>query len=103
MHIQGPSAKISLEPEQSLRIQRGAGMLMHCVSGVLWVTQARDPHDRFVAAGQSLRLALGGPTLVTALEASVVQIQDPPRAGWLWRRLLGSLASPLPAALILRR
>jgi Protein of unknown function (DUF2917) len=48
-----------------------------CLSGLLWITQPGDPRDLFVAAGQSVRVAPSGLTLVTAIELAVLRAGEP--------------------------
>lgn len=67
---------ISLETEATLRVEQAAHLQIACVAGVVWITQAGDVRDLFVAAGESLTLAPRGLTLMTALEPATVRIID---------------------------
>lgn len=76
MQIHGVNPAISLEAEQSLRIQSRNHVEIVCLSGRLWVTQPGDARDLFVAPGAPLRLAPSGLTLVTALVPSVLRARE---------------------------
>ena len=88
MQIHWVNAAISLEAEQSLRIQSHSHVEVVCLSGLLWVTQPGDVRDLFVAPGEPLRLAASGLTLVTAMVPSVLRAREVPAvAGWrAWPR-----------------
>jgi hypothetical protein len=87
MHIYGPSAAISLEPDASLRIRARHHVEIVCLSGLLWVTRTGDVRDLFVSSGESLRVAPVGLTLVTALEHSLLRARElpAPATRWRWR------------------
>jgi hypothetical protein len=89
MRIDGASAMITLEREQSLRIERGVRVEVVCGSGVLWITQEGDVRDLFLAPGERLLLAPRGVMLLTALERSRVEVRDV--------RLTATLARVAPA------
>lgn len=88
MQIHAMHAAISLEPEQSLRIESRREVEIGCLSGLLWVTQPGDPRDLFVAAGQSVRVAPSGLTLITATQSAVLRAVEltPARGTSGWRR-----------------
>lgn len=67
---------IELEAEQTLRIDEGSAVEIACAAGVLWVTLSGDPHDMFVAHGETLRLARGGSVVITALERALVDVRE---------------------------
>ncbi len=73
MQIYAMQAAISLDPDQSLRIESHREVEIDCRSGLLWITQPGDPRDLFVAAGQSVRVAPSGLTLVTAIQPAVLR------------------------------
>ena len=91
MQLRGPSAIINLQPDECLRIESGAAVQVGCLCGVLWITREGDPVDSLVAAGQTMRLAPRGLTLVTALEPALLRVQDPPPKAEThpWMELLG--------------
>jgi hypothetical protein len=96
---------INLRKEESLRIQPGAAVQVACLAGVLWITQAGDRYDRFVAAGERLPVAPRGLTVVTALEPAMLCVEDlagNAKARSWWRSLARPRASS-PASLVLRR
>jgi hypothetical protein len=93
MQIHGANAAISLEAEQSLRIQSRNDVELVCLSGLLWVTQPGDVRDLFVVPGEPLRLAASGLTLVTAMVPSVLHAREMRAvAGWrAWPRSVALL------------
>ena len=104
MQIHGVNAAISLQPEQSLRIQSRSHVEVVCLSGLLWVTQPGDARDLFVAPGEALRLAASGLTLVTAMVPSVLRARELPavarRRAWRWPSRV--VRSPVATPLVLR-
>jgi Protein of unknown function (DUF2917) len=103
MQIHGVNTALSLEAEQSLRIQSRSHIEIACLSGLLWVTQPGDARDLFVASGESLRLARSKLTLVTAMVPSVLRAREVITVGsrrtWRWPPFL---VSPSAAGLALR-
>lgn len=67
---------IALERDASLRIQPGTRVEIACLAGVVWITDAGDPRDLFLARGESLVLSLRGVTLITALEPATVRVVE---------------------------
>jgi hypothetical protein len=57
-----------------LRIDGGAGVLVHVWEGELWLTQEGSPKDHLLGAGQSFRVDRGGATLAHAFRRSVVSL-----------------------------
>jgi hypothetical protein len=92
MRIDGARAMITLEREQSLRLERGVRIEVVCGAGVLWITQEGDVRDLFLAPGERLLLAPRGVMLITALERSRVDVRDVRVVAALaraWRALIG--------------
>jgi len=56
---------IGLAAGQARTLERMAGLRLQVWSGRLWITDGDDPHDHFVAAGQTLVLG-GGRTVIEA-------------------------------------
>lgn len=52
------------------RIHEGRGLRVECVSGCLWLTQARDPRDVVLESGQGFTIERGGDTYLSALDES---------------------------------
>jgi len=108
MQIYGVSVAISLEPEQSLRIQSRNCIEISCVSGLLWVTQPGDARDLFVASGESLRLVRSKLTLVSALVPSTLQAREvtavAARRAWRWPPIFvaPSAGAPVPRVYLSR-
>lgn len=73
--------EMTLPPRQTLRIQDGKGVELHAVAGCLWVTYENDVADRVVEAGDTLRIARNGRTLVHGFRTSQVRITFPAIAG----------------------
>jgi hypothetical protein len=104
MQIHGANAAISLEAEQSLRIESRNDVEIVCLSGRLWVTQPGDARDLFVAPGEPLRLVPSGLTLVTAMVPTVLHARELPAVagGRAWRRWALRSIAPPPAPPVLR-
>lgn len=73
--------ELTLPPCQTLRIQDGDCIELQALAGCLWVTYENDGADRVVEAGDTLRIARTGRTLVHGFEASQVRITFPANAG----------------------
>lgn len=71
------NADLFLEKGQILRLRRGQGVRIACVSGLLWMTQEGDPDDWFIAAGRTMTVSAPGLTLIEALEPSIVAFSLP--------------------------
>lgn len=63
-----PTATLSrLGAGEFLRIRDGIGQTLAVFDGLVWITQAGDPRDSFVARGETLTLDRPGLALVEAL------------------------------------
>ena len=60
-----------------LRIEDGRDLLLYIWEGGVWVTQQGDPRDRYVAAGQWLRLDRNGLAVASALRRTTLTITAP--------------------------
>ena len=65
---------LDLLPGQVLRLHAAAGATIGCDGGTLWVTQEGCARDDFLSAGESLRIARGGVTLVEAIGGTVANL-----------------------------
>jgi Protein of unknown function (DUF2917) len=75
-----------------LRIDGGAGVLVHVWAGEIWLTQEGSGKDHVLGAGQSFRLDRGGAALAHAFSRSVVSLTPPaprpsPLAAWMAKLL----------------
>src|SRR5262245_29695608 len=65
------------------RVEDGAGALIECLSGVLWITQSGDHRDITLSAGEDFRLDRDGLAIVYGLEPARLRISGrqalPPR------------------------
>jgi hypothetical protein len=79
-----------------LRIDGGAGVLVHVREGEIWLTQEGSRKDHVLQEGQSFRVNCGGATLAQAFQRSVVSLSvaAPAPAGPL-RRFFAGLLAPL--------
>jgi len=78
-----------------LRIDDGAGALVHVWEGELWLTQEGSPQDHLLGAGQTFRIDRDGATLVHALQRSLVSLSRPaPRLSSL-RHWAAKVLAPL--------
>jgi hypothetical protein len=73
---------VELERGGLLPLHDGAGATLACLDGDLWITQEHDGEDVLLKAGESLRLARNGRTVVQALSAARVAVEAPPASGW---------------------
>jgi hypothetical protein len=62
------AGEISLKARSIHRIENGAGTLIECLSGVLWITQNGDHRDITLERGQRFWLDRGGLAIVYGLE-----------------------------------
>ena len=60
-----------------LRIDGGAGVLVHVWEGEIWLTQEGSGKDHVLGAGQCFRLDRGGAALAHAFRRSVVSLSPP--------------------------
>lgn len=90
---------LQLRPGQ---IVRAESAWLSVVRGRVWVTQAGDPDDHFLAAGQSLRLAAGRRALVQADGAAVVDLAVAPSPWERWRAAVAQWAFRRTASPCLR-
>ena len=84
---------ITLDSEQSLRIERSGGARVACASGVVWLTREDDPRDFILARGEMIELVCGL-TMITALEPSVVSVEKTDSGSW-WREIGKTLQTGL--------
>jgi DUF2917 family protein len=59
---------IALAARSMHRIEDGAGLLIECLSGALWITQHGDHRDVTLERGQAFRLDRDGLAIVYALQ-----------------------------------
>jgi hypothetical protein len=64
------AGEISLKARSIHRIEDGAGTLIECLSGVLWITQNGDHRDITLERGQRFWLDRDGLAVVYGLEAA---------------------------------
>ena len=57
-----------------LKIQDGRGVVIEVKRGMLWLTQEGDSRDRYITAGDWLRLDSDGLTIANALKRSFVTV-----------------------------
>ena len=68
---------IGMPRGSSLRIEGGAGVLVHVLKGEIWLTQEGGVEDHVLGAGQSFRVDRDGATLAQAFRRSVVSLTPP--------------------------
>ena len=66
MNARPDPASFRLAAREVIDIHDGAGLVVTCVSGALWITQADDPEDIVLKRGQSFTLDRPGLALVSA-------------------------------------
>jgi hypothetical protein len=72
---------ITLSPRGIYRIDDGAGLLIECLSGVLWITQHGDHRDITLERGQCFQLDRHGLAIVYGLEAARFRVERRSPAG----------------------
>ena len=66
MSAQPGEMPLHLATRKMLKIHDGAGLLVRCLRGVLWITQSNDTDDIVIHDGQSFILDRSGLALVSA-------------------------------------
>lgn len=69
--------RIGLPRGSLLRIDDGAGMLVHVREGEVWLTEEDSAADHLLGPGQQYRLTRGGAALAHAFRRSVVTLSVP--------------------------
>lgn len=59
---------------QTLRVTDGAGTIVTCNEGTVWVTEENQPKDVVLEAGACVRLKRAGLTLIQALSPATLSI-----------------------------
>jgi hypothetical protein len=72
-----PKDPIGIPRGSVLRIEGGAGVLVHVWEGELWLTQEGSRKDHLLGAGQSFRVERNGATLAQAFRRSVISLTPP--------------------------
>lgn len=67
-HRLAPDRVLAVEPSRH-------GLVVRCLRGVVWVTQAGDAADHVLAAGESWRAARAGRVGIQALSAADVALE----------------------------
>lgn len=57
-----------------LKIEDGRGVVVEVKRGMLWLTQEGDTRDRYIGAGDWLRLDVDGLAIANALQRTVVSV-----------------------------
>jgi hypothetical protein len=84
MGIEEGGSMISLATDRSLRIRAKGGSRIACVSGLVWVTQAGDLRDLFIARGECVELGRGL-IIATAVEPAVISVTERRLPSWIER------------------
>jgi hypothetical protein len=67
MRIELSGSKVSLGPDQTLRVVDGAGSTVCAVQGSVWITEENQPRDIVLKPGACYRLRNRGIALVNSL------------------------------------
>jgi len=67
-----------LQDNETLRLPRGAGLVLRCRSGTLLVTRAGDPADHVLEVGGELRLPARGLAVAWALSDAELEVEREP-------------------------
>jgi len=69
---------IVLGPSGVVTFINGKGLVVHCQTGLLWVTVEKDADDYWLKSGQSMEIKLTGRAVIQAMEqASELRIVSP--------------------------
>ncbi len=93
--IHDPKANfVNLDHDQMLVLSDRRGSRVEVLFGGVWLTEERDPDDRFVEAGQSLRIKQRGRVIAEAIGRTGLHIIDPDGSLMArWRRLVERIGS----------
>ena len=70
--------RVQLRRRSLMRIPDARGTRLDVRHGRVWITEAGDPRDYFLGAGEQFQFTGPGTALVSALEASVVLLASSP-------------------------
>jgi hypothetical protein len=70
---------LDLADASLLALRDGKGTRILCLLGALWITEEGDTKDTILGDGESCTLSRAGLAIVTALGASRIRIEAPPR------------------------
>lgn len=98
--------ELCLQNGDPLRLTHASGTRLRCVSGILWITQAGEAGDIFLAPGQSHLIDSKGLVLIESIGAGRIRLEIQPRRGTArrWLAWAGQLTTsrkkliPRPAA-----
>lgn len=88
------TAEYQLSTHHPLRLRRGAGQRIECLSGMAWITAAGQNTDFILRAGQSLHIPTDGLVLLEAVGTDRTRVRIP---------LPGPLSGLARLAALLRR
>ena len=77
MKIDPGSGELSLHNNQPIRLSDAAGIVVHCVSGILWITVNGCPGDTFLRQGESYRLPNNGLALIESIGDGRLRFEKP--------------------------
>jgi hypothetical protein len=97
MKLELGQSKLRIGREQLIAVRDGAGVRVTCLAGALWITEEQGGTDVVLDAGESHTIAHRGLTLVMALRAASVCIQEPHMS--VWTRLAAWLERLVPTRL----
>lgn len=84
-----------------LRIDDGAGVLLHVWEGEVWLTQDGSTRDHMLTAGQSFQVDRNGAALAHAFRRSIVSLSSP--EGEVQARRVTLVPSQASAPLLLHK
>jgi hypothetical protein len=68
--------ELALTKGSMLKIEDGRGMVVEVKRGMLWLTQEGDTRDRYITAGDWLRLDGDGLAIANALQRTMLSISN---------------------------
>ncbi len=97
MKIQLAGDEFQLGDGQALKITGARGLEIRCITGTLWLTEAGDGMDHFLASGQSYRLRGNGLALVEGIGRASASIGRTPSVLEKLRNHLDASEAQAPA------
>lgn len=92
MHATSAGEMVTLKARGMHRISDGAGIVITCLTGALWITQEGDHRDVTLASGQRFALDRDGLAILYALEPASLELH----AASPVRPAVRQPAAPLP-------
>lgn len=77
MYLSGAIRSINLHVSQTVRLRGAAGVIIHCVSGKVWITQEGDAGDILLGRQGQFTVTKNGLVLLEALHEAKIGLDAP--------------------------